>query len=438
MLERFFRLSENGTNPRRELVGGLTTFMTMAYIIFVNPLILKDAGVPFEGAITATCLAAGVVTLLMGLLANYPFALASGMGLNAFVAYSVVLAHGFSWQAAMAIVLIQGTIILVLVLLGFREAVMKAIPEDLRRAIGVGIGIFIAFIGFGNAGIVVNSEATLVSFGKLINPPVLMAFFGLFVTIFLLKRGVTGALLLGILIATAAGLIASKIPSLNVTLVTSPAGVVSAPSLETIGKVDIGEVVKAGATSFAIIFAFLMVDFFDTLGTVTALSEQAGYTRSGEALPRLNRVLAVDSLGAMTGGFFGASSVTTYIESAAGISEGARTGLASVVVAVLFLAAAFFSPIVSVVPSAATAPALIVTGYLMMRMVRKIDFTKIETAFPAFIIMLLIPLTYSISHGIGYGFIAYSVITLLTGKFRETSPIFHVISVLFLISFVLE
>lgn len=438
MLERFFRLSENRTNPRTEVVGGVTTFMTMAYIIFVNPLILRDAGVPFEGAITATCFAAGAVTLVMGVWANYPFALASGMGLNAFVAYSVVLAHGFSWQAAMAIVLIQGTVILVLVLLGFREAVMKAIPEDLRRAIGVGIGIFIAFIGFGNAGIIVNSEATLVSFGKLTGPPVLLAFFGLFVTIFLLKRGVTGALLLGILTATAVGLIVSSIPSLGVSLVSKPAGVVSSPSFETIGKVDIGEVLRAGMTSLTIIFAFLMVDFFDTLGTVTALSEQAGYTRGGEALPRLNRVLAVDSVGAMTGGFFGASSVTTYIESAAGISEGARTGLASVVVAALFFAAAFFSPIVSVVPSAATAPALIVTGYLMMVVVGKIDFTKIETAFPAFITMLLIPLTYSISHGIGYGFIAYSVITLLTGKIKETSPIFHVISALFLISFILE
>ncbi|MEW5946447.1 MAG: NCS2 family permease [bacterium] len=437
MLERIFRLSKNNTNIQTETIGGATTFMTMAYIIFVNPMILKDAGVPFEGAVSATCLAAGIATLLMGLWANYPFALAPGMGLNAMLAYSVVLANNYSWQAAMGIVFVEGAVILVLVLLGAREAVMRAIPDDLRRAIGVGIGVFIAFIGLANAGIVRRSDATLLTHGDVASPDSLLAVFGLLLTLLFLLRRVRGALLLGIILTTLVGMALTNVSALKLDLVRFPEKALSIPSLETIGRVDLHAVLRGGLDSLTLIFAFLMVDFFDTLGTVTGLGEQAGYTSDGKLLPRLNRVLAVDSIGAVTGGLFGASSVTTYIESAAGIGEGARSGLACVIVAFLFFLSAFLSPIVGIVPPAATAPALIVTGFLMMGVVRKINFSRIESAFPAFIILILIPLTYSISRGIGYGFIAYSFATLFTGRFLKVSPLFHLVSLLFLISFVL-
>lgn len=431
MLDRWFGITANRSTVRTELVAGATTFMTMAYIIFVNPAILKNAGVPFAGAVTATCVASGLVTLLMGLYANYPFALASGMGLNALLAFGVVLGHKMSWQGAMGIVLIEGTIVLILVLAGLRESVMKAIPEDLRRAIAAGIGLFIAFIGLHNVGIIVKSDATLVSYGSLKTAQVAVTVFGIVATLALIHWRVRGAILAGIVLSTIVGVIAG--------IAEPPAAVLSLPSLETIGKVDIRAAVSLGMASVGLIFSFLMVDFFDTLGTVTALGLQTGHiNKETQVLPRLRRVLVVDSLGAMSGGFCGASSVTTYIESASGIGAGGRTGLTSVVTAVLFFLAAFLSPLIGIVPAAATAPALIITGFLMMSVLGEMDFSQYDTAFAAFIIMLVIPLTYSISHGIGYGFIIYSAVSLFTGKFLKTHPLFHIVSAMFLISFLLE
>lgn len=431
MLDRWFGITANRSTVRTELVAGATTFMTMAYIIFVNPAILKNAGVPFDGAVTATCVASGLVTLLMGLYANYPFALASGMGLNALLAFGVVLGHKMSWQGAMGIVLIEGAIVLILVLAGLRESVMKAIPEDLRRAIAAGIGLFIAFIGLHNVGIIVKSDATLVSYGSLKTAQVAVTVFGIVATLALIHWRVRGAILAGIVLSTIVGVIAG--------IAEPPAAVLSLPSFETIGKVDIRAAVSLGMASVGLIFSFLMVDFFDTLGTVTALGLQTGHiNKETQVLPRLRRVLVADSLGAMFGGFCGASSVTTYIESASGIGAGGRTGLTSVVTAVLFFLAAFLAPLIGIVPAAATAPALIITGFLMMSVLGEMDFSQYDTAFAAFIIMLVIPLTYSISHGIGYGFIIYSAVSLFTGKFLKTHPLFHIVSAMFLISFLLE
>jgi adenine/guanine/hypoxanthine permease len=431
MLERWFGITANRSTVRTELVAGVTTFMTMAYIIFVNPAILKNAGIPFSGAVTATCVASGAVTLLMGLFANYPFALASGMGLNALLAFGVVLGHKMSWQGAMGIVLIEGAIVLVLVLAGLRESVMKAIPEDLRRAIAAGIGLFIAFIGLHNVGIIVKSDATLVSYGSLKTAQTAVTVFGIVATLALLHWRVRGAILIGIVLSTIAGIVFG--------IAKAPTAMFSMPSFETIGKVDLRAALSLGAASVGLIFSFLMVDFFDTLGTVTALGLQTGHiNKETPVLPRLRRVLVVDSLGAMFGGFCGASSVTTYIESASGISEGGRTGLASVVTAVLFFIAAFLSPLIGVVPAAATAPALIITGFLMMSVLKEIDFSQYDTAFAAFVIMLVIPLTYSISHGIGYGFIVYSAVSIFTGKFLKTHFLFHIVSAMFLLSFLLE
>ena len=444
-MQNFFRFDERKTDARTEILAGATTFMTMAYIIFVNPGILEKAGVPFAGAMAATCLASGVVTLLMGLWSNYPFALASGMGLNAVVTFGLVLGRGLSWQAAMGIVFLNGLIILILVLLGVREVVMEAIPVDLRRAIGVGIGIFIAFIGLQNMGLISGHPATLVSFGPVLSPHVLVAAFGLVLTVVLMRKQTPGALLIGILAATLLHVLLMKLVVAPLTHnPAAAAGVLpnkifAMPSFETIGRIDIPGALSLGLTSVALIFSFLMVDFFDTLGSVTGLGEQAGFiTKKQKSLPGLRRVLIVDSLGAMAGGFCGASSVTMYIESASGIGSGGRTGLTAVVVALLFFVSAFLAPVVGIVPPSATAPALFVVGFLMMRVVKDINWNQLETALSAFVIILGIPLTYSISHGIGYGFIVYSLATIFTGNARKTSWILHVTALFFLATFMLD
>lgn len=444
MLENLFRLSERKTDVRTELIAGATTFMTMAYIIFVNPGILSAAGVPFDGAVAATCFVAGGVTLMMGLWTNYPFALASGMGLNAALVFGLVLGVGMTWRAAMAVIFLEGCIVLILVLVGLREAVMEAIPVDLRRAIGVGIGIFIAFIGLNKMGIIAPHPVTRVTYGVAASPHVFVAFFGLVLIVALMRRRVPGAILIGILASTALHIVVMLVMSAwldapEIARGALPEKVFAAPVFSTFGKIDIPGALSLGLTSVTIIFSFLMVDFFDTLGTVTALGGQGGFTGPKQkAPPGLGRVLIVDSVGAMAGGFCGASSATTYIESAAGIGSGGRTGLTAVTVSALFFAAAFFAPVVKIVPDAATAPALIVVGYLMMTIVKDIDWKSHETALAAFVIMLGIPLTYSISHGIGYGVIVYAVSTLFTGSYKKTSCLLYVVALFFLASFLLD
>ncbi|HXE80628.1 MAG TPA: NCS2 family permease [Vicinamibacterales bacterium] len=441
MIQRFFELDARGTTVAREIRGGVATFITMAYILLANPAILAAGGVPFEGAVAATAAASAVTCFAMGLLANAPIALAPGMGLNAIVAYQVAAATG-SWQAAMALVVIEGVLVLALVMVGLREAVMDAIPIDLRRAIGVGIGLFIAFIGAVNARLVIVPPATAravaespsavmppVTFGSLRQPDALIALVGLLVIAALFVRRRTGAILLGIGAATLLALL------VGVTHLPEGRWAVW-PRFETVFQLDFRGLWTLAA--LPLLLSLVMVDFFDTIGTATALGDVAGLKDDRGRIPRLRRVLAIDAAGASIGGFAGASSVTSYIESAAGIAEGARTGLHTVVVGLLFALSAFLAPLAAIVPAAATAPALIAVGFLMVQQMTRIDVRALDTALPAFLILLLIPLTWSIAHGIGYGFIAFAAIRVLTGRARDVHPLMYGTASAFAAYFVLE
>lgn len=437
-LERFFHLSENRTTVRTEVVAGLATFMTMAYVIFVNPSILEAAGVPKGPAITGTALAAGLTTVFMALYTNYPFALASGMGLNAVVAFSLVLGTGLPWQAAMGVVVVEGVVITLLVLTNVREAIMDAIPIQMKRAIGVGIGLFVATLGLVGSKIIVASPATLITFGSLKDRGVWVAVFGTLLTAILMARKVRGAILLGI--------IASTILAIPLGVASLPESVVSVPTAESFstlfatfktdpatGSPYIFQVLNIGMVGA--IFAFMMTDFFDTMGTVVAIGGEAGFLDENGKLPRIKKVLLADSLAAVIGGLFGVSSVTTYVESGAGTSEGGRTGLTGVVVAILFFLSLLFTPVAGIVPAQATAPALIVVGFLMMTVVKDIDFSDFTEAFPAFVTIIATPFTYSISRGIGYGFVTYVVTKLFTGKAKDVHWLMWIVSALFVVSF---
>lgn len=432
MFERIFKFQENKTTIGREVVAGCVTFMTMAYIIFANPGILGDAmGKDMVSAlIFATCLAAGVSTICMGLFTNYPLALASGMGLNALLAYGVVLGMKVPWQTAMGVVFIEGVIITILVLTNFREWVMDAIPLDLKRAIGVGIGLFIALIGLKNANLVVADPVTLITFGKL-TAQSLIALFGVVIIAVLMGKQVKGSILIGIICSTILALLAG--------LVDLPKGAwvsgIRPEYFKTFFALDI-----KGAFSLtlaATIFAFLITDFFDTMGTVFAIGEEGGFVDKNGKMPRLKNVLLVDSLAAVVGGLSGCSSVTTYVESASGVGEGGRTGLTSVVTGILFLLAIFFTPLISIVPAYAVAPALIVVGFLMLKVVKNIDWEDFSTAFPAFLTLVMIPFTYNISKGIGYGFISYVLIKVVSGKHKEVHPLMYLVSAAFVLDFIL-
>lgn len=429
MLEKLFKLKENKTTVSREIIAGMVTFMAMAYIIFVNPGILSEAmGKQFFPALTvATCIAAGLTTICMGVFSNYPLALASGMGLNAVLAYTVILGMKQPWQVAMGIIVLEGIIVTILVLTNIRELVMDAIPLDLKRAIGVGIGLFIALIGFKNASIVVANPVTLVAFNKL-NAQNLIALFGLLVTIILMAKKVKGAIFIGIIISTLIAIFTGQV-KMPETWVTG----IKPEYFQTFFAFDLKGVFNLGLV--LTVFAVLITDFFDTMGTVVAVGEEGGYLTKDGKLPRLKKVLLVDSLAALTGGLFGCSSVTTYVESAAGVGEGGRTGLTSVVTGLMFLLAIFFTPIVGIVPSYATAPALIIVGYLMLNTIKLIKWDNFNTAFPAFLTMTIIPFTYNISNGIGYGFITYVLINLFSGKAKEIHPLMYVVAVMFGIYF---
>ena len=433
-----FDLQERGTTTAREVRGGIATFLTMAYILFANPAILAPAGIPAEAAAAATAAAAAICTLLMGLGANFPIALAPGMGLNAVVAFQVVGQAG-SWQAAMGLVVLNGLVVLALVLAGVREAVMRAIPLDLRRAIGVGIALFIALIGAVNARLVVippGSISALARDPRATVPPVthgslhaaepLLALACLLIIAFLLSKKVPGAIVIGIVGATAGGLLLG--------ISHWPDGAwLRLPRFDTVWQADLRSAFDVRL--LPLLLSIMMVDFFDTLGTVTAIAETGGLQDREGRIPRLRSILAIDSLSAIIGGAFGVSSATAYVESAAGVAEGARTGLHNVVVAALFAACMFAAPLIGVVPAAATAPALIVVGFLMCQQIVRIDFAALDTAIPAFLILLMTPLTFSISHGIGYGFIAYVGIKLLRGRPREVQPMMYVAAALFVVYF---
>jgi AGZA family xanthine/uracil permease-like MFS transporter len=431
-LEGFFRFAERGTDLATEVRAGLTTFMVMAYIIFVNPIVLgyvgvpglEGKGLPFAATLTVTCLTAGVLSIAMGLTTNYPFALAPGMGLNAVVAFELVAGRGLTWPQAMTVVFLEGAAITLLVLTRFREAVMDAVPVGLKQAIGVGIGFFIAFIGFFTSGFVVKPATgpLPVGLGPMTGLPIAVFLVGFVLTAWLIARRVRGALLLGILLTTLLGIVLNGalagwkgFPTPGAAQI--PAAIVQLPDFSTFGRLDFGLVAKLGlVTAVLATFSIMLSDFFDTMGTIIGVGGKAGFLDRQGRLPGAGRVLLVDSLGAAAGGFANASSNTTYIESAAGVAEGARTGLASVVVGVLFLLAMFFAPLASVIPAQATAPALILVGFYMMGLAREIPWDDYEEAIPAFVTMLAMPFTWSITNGIGAGFVTWAAIKVLNGK----------------------
>lgn len=451
MLEALFRLREKGTDAGTEVLAGLTTFMVMAYIIFVNPAILSFSGIPelqglgppFAATLAATCLVAGVMTILMGLLSNYPLAMAPGMGLNAVVAFQLVVSMKLPWPSAMGVIFLEGAIITVLVLTGFRRAVMEAIPLSLKQAISVGIGLFILFIGLVSGGFVKQGQGVPVTLGDLDTPQVLVALVGLLLTVGLMAWQVKGALLLGIVLTTAFAIVLNYWRNLEVFptpgVAVIPTKILAWPDLSTFGQgFDFGVFVSAGWLAGAmVIFSILLADFFDTMGTVIGLGAQAGWLDEKGSLPRLGRVLFVDSLGALFGGFASSSSATTYIESAAGIAEGGKTGLTSVVTGLLFLLALFFSPLAAVVPPQATAAALIIVGYLMCTIVKEIPFGEFEEGFPALVTITVMPFTYSITNGIGAGFLAYTFVKLIRRKTKEVHWMMSGVSLAFLLYFAL-
>ena len=460
-LERFFKFKQWDTSLKRDTLAGLATFMVMAYIIFVNPNILGlgGEGLPFAAALTSTCLVAGVMTILMGLVTNRAYAIAPGMGLNAVVAFSLVLGQGLSFESAMGLIVLEGLAITILVLTGFRRAIFQAIPIELKKAIVIGIGFFILFIGLVDGGLINVNGGTpvgLVELGNVPMVPLAVTVVGVVATIIMLALRWRAAILLGIVFATIFAIVMNYIWSKNAGFLPGqavmPTDVIAMPDFSLVGAFDFGAFSKLGVTAAILwIFSLMLSDFFDTMGTLVGVGGQAGYLDDKGDLPKVNRPLLVDSVAAMAGGAVSASSATTYIESGAGVAQGGRTGWVAIVVGVLFLAAMFFSPIAGIVPGQATAAALIVVGYLMMATLTKaeseadhetrepkagIDFGNLAFGLPAVLIMTIMPLTYSITNGIGAGFIAYTIIRVAQGKAREVNWLLWVSSSAFVIYFI--
>jgi adenine/guanine/hypoxanthine permease len=437
-LDRFFSISARGSTPRIEVLAGVTTWLTMAYILFVNPAILGlgGDGLPFPQVLTVTALTAGVLTILMGVVANYPFALAAGLGLNAFVAFTLVGGQNLTFPEAMGVIVAEGILITILVLTKVREQILNAIPMDLKRAIGIGIGAFIALIGLVNAGVVTNEGATPLSLApELTRWSIAVFVVGFTVSAVLVARRVRGALLIGILVATALAIIVNEAVGGSIWqngIAQIPGGVVAAPDFSLVGDFSFGFIGALGlASAAAAVLSVMLSDFFDTMGTVIGIGGEAGMLDERGRLPRINRVLLVDSLGAVAGGVTSSSSNTTYIESASGVSEGGRTGLTAVVTGALFLLAMFFSPIAGVIPPEATAPALVIVGYFMMTMVRDIEWSDPAIGIPALLTIVMMPFTYSITNGVGAGFLSYTVIALLRGRGRDVHPLLYVVAAIF-------
>lgn len=423
LLERWFHLSENETTVRQELAGGLTTFITMAYIVVVNAQILAQAGMPAEGVVFATCVSAAAATLVMGLYANYPIALAPGMSLNAYFTYSVCLGMHVAWQTALGVVFISGVVFILITVTRVREQIVNGIPDCLKHSTAAGIGIFIAFIGMRNAGLVVANPATFLSLGNFSDRGVQAACFGILLTVALIARKVHGSVLLGIAGTMLFGM-ARGIVHLPSTLIAMPH-----PS-GTLLRLDLRGAVHLGL--FEIIFAFLFVDLFDNVGTLMGVCAQAGFVKDGK-IPRVGRVLLADGVGTVLGSLTGTSTVTSYVESAAGVAAGARTGLSNVMVAALFVLALFFSPLATSIPAFATAPALIVVGGLMMQSVAHIDWPDFSEAFPAFITAVAMPLTFSIATGLSFGVITYTAVKVAGRKQREVSGVIWVLTIVFVL-----
>ncbi|MDM5230519.1 NCS2 family permease [Lysinibacillus pakistanensis] len=436
-MKKYFMFDELGTNYRREFLGGFTTFLAMAYILVVNPLTLTLADVKdlpdalrmdYGAVFVATAVSAAIGCFIMGLLAKYPLALAPGLGLNAFFAYTVVLVNGSPWQHALAAVFISGVFFLLLTLTGLREKLINAIPMELKLAVGAGIGLFIAFIGMQNAKIIVNNDATLVGIGNLRDPQVLLAIFGIIVTVILMVRGIKGGVFYGMVITSIVGMITGQVglpervfsapPSISPTF-GALFSAFSDPSFYTLSMLSV-------------ILTFLFVDFFDNAGTLMAVANQAGLVKDNR-LPRAGKALISDSIATIVGSIFGTSTITSYVESSSGVAAGARSGFASIVTGCLFLLALFISPLLGVITSAVTAPALIIVGVLMVASLGQIAWNRFEIAVPSFLTMIMMPLTYSIATGIAVGFIFYPLTMIIKGKAKEVNPIMYVFAVIFLL-----
>jgi AGZA family xanthine/uracil permease-like MFS transporter len=425
LLERIFHLKENQTTVRTELLAGLTTFMTMAYVVVVNPRILSDAGMPVDGVLFATCISAAIATLIMGLWANYPIALAPGMSLNAYFTYSIVIGRGVPWQTALGVVFLSGCLFLLLTLTKAREQIINGIPDCLKHGTAAGIGLFIAFIGLRNAKIIVANTSTFVAFGRIGDRQVWLAALGLIFIAVLMARKVNSALLIGILAITFAGipLGLAKWPTHFFSL-PHPGGTFLKLDLRAATSIGLGE----------LMFVFFFVDLFDNVGTLVGVCEEGGFMRDGK-LPRASRALLADAFGTISGALVGTSTVTSYIESAAGVAAGARTGLGNLVIAGLFLLAMFCAPVIAAIPIYATAPALILVGALMCGAVARVRWNDFSEAFPAFLTLVATPLTFSIATGLSLGMLSFTFIKLGTGKYKEISPLIWVLSVLFLIRY---
>ncbi|MBS4536658.1 NCS2 family permease [Clostridium sp. D2Q-14] len=454
-LDSYFKLNENGTDAKTEIMAGITTFVTMAYIIFVNPSILKLAGMNEAGAIgdaaagigfedpivggifVATCIAGAIGTLIMGLYANLPFALAPGMGLNAFFTYGVVLGLGYTWQEALAAVFISGILFIILTITGLREAIVDALPDSLKRAIGGGIGLFISLVGLKQGHIIVGNPDTLIQFGSFTDAATIVTVIGLVIIGILMTRQVKGAILIGIILTT--------IISIPMGITTIPTDLTwSIPSLTpTLGKLDfvgllnLGEVGLIGAimSVITVVISFSLVDMFDTIGTLVGTGAKAGFIDEDGRLKNMDKALFADSIATSIGAVLGTSTTTTYVESASGVSEGGRTGLTAVTTGVLFILALFLAPIVGIVPAEATAPALIIVGVLMMTSVKHIDFEDFSEALPAFLTMAIMPFSYSIANGIAAGLIFYPITKLTMGKGKDVHPAIYILAILFILRF---
>ncbi|MBF8983117.1 NCS2 family permease [Lutibacter sp. B2] len=426
-LQKTFKLKENNTDVKTEVMAGMTTFMTMAYIIIVNPLFLSETGMDKGALFTATCISAALATLIMAFYANYPFALAPGMGLNAFFAFTVVLGMGYSWQFALTAVFIEGIIFILLTFFNVREAIINCMPMNIKNAVSVGIGLFIAFIGLSNAGIIVANPATKVSLGNMGDPKVFLAVMGLVITGVLLAKNVKGALLIGIVATTVIGMPMGVTPM--------PTGFISAPpSIAPIFfKFDFSQVFTINM--LVVVFTFLFVDLFDTLGTLVGVASKTDMLDSEGKLPRAKQALFADAIGTTFGAILGTSTVTTYVESAAGVAEGGKTGLTAFTTGVFFILALLFSPIFTIIPGQATAPALILVGLFMMSPIKKIDLDDFTEAIPAFLTIIMMPLAYSIAEGIVFGILSYVLLKLLTGRTKEVSVPMYILAVLFIFKF---
>jgi AGZA family xanthine/uracil permease-like MFS transporter len=432
-LERLFSLAAHGTSVRTEVLAGLTTFLTMAYIVVVNPVILGEAGMPVAAVAAATCLAAGFGSILMGLVSNYPLALAPGMGLNAYFTFTVVKGMGVPWQTALGCVFLSGVAFLVLTVVGVRQLIISAVPRALFAAVAGGVGLFIAFIGLADAGVIVAKQGTMVGLGSLTTPTAALSLLGLVVIAALQARQVRGAMLLGILVTAVIGW---AIGLAHFAPGAYRLGDLSATAFQLDVPAALNLKGGIGLSLVEIVFVFLFVDMFDNIGTLVAVTKKAGLTAADGSIPRLNRILVVDSLAMAAGAMAGTSPVTSYIESAAGVAVGGRTGLTSVIVGLLFLGTLFFAPLVQAIPAAATAPALILVGGMMMGALAEVDWVEPSESIPAFLTVIMIPLSYSIANGLAFGITSHAILKLVRGKARAGDWLVYVLAALCIARFI--